>query len=139
MKPKTVKKKETWAQAREEKRRDDKWLKKSFMHLNSQFFDNRLPGSITVRFEKKIGHYCEESKEWTIPDGFFDSREDTICIDKSLEYSPDSVMITLIHEMAHADLRFRGYTGYPADEGHGMMFKGEIVRLINAGAYDSLL
>ena len=52
MKPKTVKKKETWAHAREAKR-CEQVAKKSFMHLNSQFFDNRLPGSITVRFEEK--------------------------------------------------------------------------------------
>ena len=139
MKPKKAVKKETWAQARETKRCDDKWLKKTFMRLNCQFFDNRLPGSMTIGFKKKIGRYDEEAKAWVIPDGYFDWREDSIFVDQSLQYSPDSVMITLLHEMAHADLRFRGYVGYDADEGHGMMFKGEIVRLINAGAYDGLL
>lgn len=138
MKKKSVKK-ETRAQAYEKKRCDDKWLKKSFIRLNCNFFDNRLPGSMTVKFESKIGRYDEDKKEWIIPDGYFDWRADTIIVDQSLQYSPDSVMITLLHEMAHADLRFRGYTGYDEDGGHGMIFKGEIVRLINAGAYDGLL
>jgi hypothetical protein len=141
MKPKqAVKKpKETRAQTLEKKRCDDNWLKKDFMHLNAQFFDNRLPGSMTVRFKDKIGHYNEHSKQWDIPDGYFSWKEDTIYVDRSLEYSPDSCTITLLHEMVHADLRFRGYIGYDIDGGHGMIFKAEIMRLINAGAYDGLL
>lgn len=132
-------KKESYAQARESKRCSNKWLKETFIRLNCNFFDNRLPGSMTVEFKKKIGHYDEDVKEWVIPDGYFDWRADAIFVDRSLEYSPDSVMIVLLHEMAHVDLRFRGYVGYDADSGHGMIFKGELVRLINAGAYDGLL
>ncbi|MGA9896777.1 MAG: SprT-like domain-containing protein [Terriglobales bacterium] len=45
--------------------------------------------------------------------------------------------IVLLHEMIHANLHVTGKTD--PGNGHGELFKAEVKRLMNAGAYDSLL
>lgn len=112
-------------------------LKQAFAFFNAQFFSNRIPGSLNVVFMKNCGY--KSKGKWIPADGYFDHATDSIVIDEGLKEFPDFTAITLLHEMVHADLRFRGHVGYPVDNGHGTTFHGEITRLIKAGAYDGLL
>jgi len=119
---------------------DTKGLRKTFIFLNSRFFENRIPGSLRVEFMKNCGHEDEEKKgTFQTIDAFFDKARDAIFIEEKLKFFPDYAAICLLHEMVHVDLRFQGYEGWPIDKGHGTRFHGEIVRLIKAGAYDGLL
>jgi len=115
----------------------DKWLQSQFGYLNWKFFNNRIPIRIEVKFVDNCGH--KVGKKFKRVDGFFDQANDSISIDSGLRNFPDFAMITLAHEMAHAHLRFQGYTGWTMDAGHGTRFQIEIGRLWNEGFYDGIL
>lgn len=116
---------------------DAKRLRRTFMFLNSHFFNNKIPGSIRVEFMKNCGH--KKKRKFERADAYFDKSRDAIFIDSLLRFFPDYVTICLLHEMVHAYQYFHEYEGYPVDQGHGTAFQGEIVRLIKIGAYDGLL
>jgi hypothetical protein len=121
------------------RRVDEAWLVKAFQTINYHFFDDKVPGSLKVRFMKDCGHWGEDGT-FKRADAFFDRNADTIVVDDMLAYFPDMATIALAHEMCHAHLRFnKGYEGWPVDAGHGTMFQLEIGRLWNAGLYDGIL
>ncbi len=105
----------------------NKELRSEYRRLNERFFGGSLPEDTTVRF----GDLEDEDE-----DGY--CAEDEIVIDKDLRKHGDLASIILLHEMTHLSLG-PSYRGYPSDDGHGMRFQAEIVRLFEAGAYDGLL
>lgn len=102
----------------------NKDLQKAFDRLNERFFDNRLP-YVTVKF----GNIKD--------DGLF--THDEIIISKDLNKHADFAMITLIHEMVHADIIHDGYIGHEHDGGHHTRFYAQIDKLYKAGIYEGLL
>lgn len=108
----------------------NKDLRASFKIFNNRFFDGRINLPITnVRFADNED--CEDS------DGLFTG--DEILVHQDLKKHPDFAMITLLHEMVHADLRQDGYVGYQHDGGHHTRFYGGLDRLYKAGAFEGLL
>ncbi len=61
----------------------------------------------------------------------------TIYILDALRKYPDVVCVTLLHEMAHADLP--DYESYQNFDDHGPQFHVKIDHLYKMGAYDGLL
>lgn len=112
-----------------------KEIRNIFDTLNSRFFGNRLSSKWDVRFVHNLKSTYR--KKWIRIDGLCRYETMEIFIDKSLAKHADAAVITLIHEMAHADLM--EYVGYDSDEKHGMRFQAKIVELFNLGAYDGLL
>jgi len=106
----------------------NKILQKSFNILNKRFFQGRLNGAIV-----KFGDCGEDGKA----DGEHTSGEITISSD--FKRHPDMALLTLLHEMVHADLDREGYIGYVSDGGHHTRFYAGIDRLYKAGAYEGLL
>jgi hypothetical protein len=109
---------------------NNKDLSKSYKVFNHLFFDGRirvLPEN--VRFASNED--CDKC------DGIYDGEE--ILINEDLKRSGDYAMITLLHEMVHADIRQNGYIGYEHDGGHHVLFYAGIDRLYRAGAYEGLL
>jgi hypothetical protein len=103
----------------------NKDLQKQFERLDKLFFDSRLEG-LRVRF-------VDLNEEGA--NGMYMGNE--IQIDKRLRHTDGPVIITLLHEMIHADMP--KYIGYPADGGHGMLFQSRLVELFQMGAYDGVL
>jgi hypothetical protein len=116
-------------------------LTKEFQKLNAQFFDNKVPGSLKVRFMKDCGYVRGgKNRERRFVEAYYDHKLEAIFIDDKLRGFWNAVSIDLLHEMTHAKMMIvDGYVGYPADAGHGAQFHMEIGRLIKAGAYDGLL
>jgi hypothetical protein len=117
---------------------NEEWLTKAFRTVNCHFFDNEVPGTTIVKFKKDCGHRLANG-EYKRADAYYDHERETIFLDDMLAYFPDMATIALAHEMSHAHLRFKGYTGWPVDCGHGTIFQLEIGRLWKAGFYDGLL
>jgi len=68
---------------------------------------------------------------WPTPEG------GSIMVSSELLRFSNCLRISLLHELVHANLHTTGKND-PNDD-HGEPFKGEIKRLMNAGAYDQLL
>lgn len=113
-----------------------KELRKGFTFLNRTFFGNRIPSTVKLGFMTNCGYI--QNNRWHNVDAFFDGDEFQIMIDQHIAYSYQNTTIALLHEMIHADLQLRGYKDYPGEQ-HGMTFQGELVRLIQEGAFDALL
>ena len=114
--------------------KQDKHLQDSFDYYNGRFFNDKISLSTVVRFAKTY-----DEKEKNPGDAHYLSNKQIIEIDELYRGRTRQVEILLIHEMAHAYLYQNGYLGHPSEGGHGDAFKGEIWRLIRAGAYDGLL
>lgn len=68
----------------------------------------------------------------------FDASTMTIHIAQRITAFDNTTKIALLHEMIHANLHARGLDADPNHE-HGPNFRAEVKRLMNAGAYDTLL
>jgi hypothetical protein len=67
----------------------------------------------------------------TLPDG------GAITVSSELMKFSSALKISLLHELIHANLHASGK--HDPDDDHGELFKAEVKRLMNAGAYDPLL
>jgi hypothetical protein len=114
----------------------DRNLKIMFDALNKRFFDSRLCENIWVQFVPQSKIISRVGKHGADGSWFPGDRE--ILIDKVYARSPSMAAIILLHEMVHADLA-GVYFGQAGDDGHGMVYQSELVRLFKAGAYDGLL
>jgi hypothetical protein len=103
---------------------NNKDLQKIFKLMNKRFFAERIP-DMTVKFGD-----IEDDGICT---------PDEIIINKDLKGHSDYAIITLLHEMVHADVNNDGYIGYENDGGHHTRFYAGIDRLYKAGAYEGLL
>jgi hypothetical protein len=111
------------------KKMTDKDLWKEFNRLNDRFFGGRIKLN-AIRFATKLPFNAS---------GVYSMTKNRILISSNLKTFWTTVSLTLLHEMAHADLDARGYLGYLEDGGHGSLFQVELDRLYKAGAYDGLL
>ena len=105
-------------------------LRKAFKLFNVRFFEGRInldPSS--VRFASSDD--CDNC------DGLH--LGDAIYINEDFKKHGDCAMITLLHEMVHADIIQNGYLGYEQDGGHHTLFYAGIDRLYRAGAFEGLL
>lgn len=67
----------------------------------------------------------------TLPDG------GAICVSSELMKFNSALRISVLHELIHANLHASG--DHDPDNDHGELFKAEVKRLMNIGAYDLLL
>jgi hypothetical protein len=108
----------------------DKEVRRLFNNFNKEYFDNSLSKEMRIEFVRNpmVG------KDRV--DGY--QLGEDIVLRESLRSHYDSVVITLIHEMIHADLPH--YVGNRRMAGvHGTIFQAKVVQLFNAGIYDGLL
>lgn len=92
-------------------------LRRIFNFFNRKYFNGEVPHTTSVTWAPLNGDNG-------------DYQDGAIHIDTTLQGSPRLVKIIMLHEMIHA--RYPRLT-------HGKKFKAEIRRLVEAGAYDSLL
>jgi hypothetical protein len=94
---------------------------------NETYFGNRLP-AMRIGFTKDVG----KAYGYTLrPEGAkFPS---VIGLNPKLKAWPDTLKITILHEMCHVKLMPEG------NNGHGKKFKKERRRLRDAGAFDPYL
>ena len=101
-------------------------LKKFYLHLNKEFFSNKLDKKMKLRFADDLKDEDDNIELNGCQEG------DEIVLDSSLKLgSMEYIQIILLHEMCHAAL--------PHDVNHGIVFQAKIVELFNKGAYDYLL
>lgn len=96
-------------------------LRRRYNYYNRKYFDGKLPTDIEI-----IWAPCDDANgkvDWI-------GNKPIIKIDPSLQGQPKFTNIILLHEVAHVS--------HPRAH-HGKVFKDEIKRLIDAGAYDGLL
>ena len=104
---------------------NNKQLKKIFNKFNERFFAGRIPNLVVKFSDIKL-------------DGLY-RYTGQILINRGLTKHPALVMIILLHEMAHANLKELGYIGHEEDGGHHTIFFAELDRLYKVGAYEGLL
>lgn len=92
-------------------------LRRMFNFLNRRYFNDEVPATTSVMWAPLNGDNG-------------DYQAGVIRIDTTLQGSPRLVKIIMLHELTHA--RYPRLT-------HGRKFQAEIRRLVEAGAYDSLL
>ncbi|MDE2106978.1 MAG: hypothetical protein KGL39_57755 [Patescibacteria group bacterium] len=107
---------------------DNKWLRRQYVAYNKRFFHDLLPEKLVVRF-------ADINDKWagvTCFDG--DTKEPyEISIDKHLIKYPRYAKLVLLHELCHVSV------GQKEKQYHGILFKKEIKRLLDAGAFTPLL
>ena len=113
------------------KKRNNKWLAKSYTSYNDHYHNNTLPDNITVRFGKPLNG----------SDAHWDPTAREIVVDTTLNVHDALALICLHHEMAHVKMHMDGYVGGTVveDSHHGMRYQAELNRLYQWGAYDGLL
>lgn len=112
-----------------------KGLRFLFDSLNERFFENRISPAYKIRFVQNLK--AKHAGKLQRIDGMHRPSTLEILIDQDFARHEDACTITLIHEMAHADLH--GYLGYVSEHQHGMRYQAKLVELFNLGAYDGLL
>lgn len=96
-----------------------------------QYFDDR---KITIVADLSQNKHLRATACFgpTLPDG------GCISVSSELLRFSNCMKISLLHELIHANLHAAGKHD-PAGDDHGELFKAELKRLMNAGAYDPLL
>lgn len=114
---------------------NDRGLRFVFDAINERYFANRISPAYDVRFVKKLK--AKHNGRMREVDGLHEPAKMRISIHAGLMNHDDCAIITLIHEMAHADLS--EYIGCGADGKYGLRFHAKIDELYKMGAYDSAL
>ena len=106
---------------------DNKWLRKRTRFLSQHYFHGTIPDDLVVEFgdsgEHNAGCTC------------FDSNGDVekVIVDSQLSHFPKIATCILLHELAHV------YLGQAEKAHHGPLFRKELQRLLEAGAFSSYL
>jgi len=107
----------------------DSDLQKTFQEYNKQYFNNELRKDQDIKFED-----CPPGIE-----GYFNYKDWTIRLDKTVQSRPRELQTDLIHEMAHEWVRIH----YPGDVKiyavHGEAWRAEMRKLAGIGALDTAL
>lgn len=118
----------------------DKGLRFMFLYYNRRFFQNKISKNYIVEFRKDLRcKLTDSAKKAHRVDGLHNDETREILIHENLRYHQDATSVTLLHEMAHAELGLEGYIGHPGDGCHGLRFQARIAKLFEQGAYDDIL
>lgn len=108
------------------KGKTDRWLKNQYLAYNRQYFHNTLPLDLVVVFRKP------DPGDWACT-LFVGGLATEIWVDPYLRAASQFALIILLHEMGHVSV------GNKEKQYHGPMFRKERQRLIESGAYTTLL
>lgn len=107
----------------------DKQLKHWLEKYDRAYFGGELASHVIIYWEPP-----PQADGNTCPIYEVDAGQFVIKLDPAIKGHSCYWKITLLHEMAHVKL----WTKHPKHQ-HGKLFKGEIRRLLDAGAFDQLL
>ena len=105
----------------------DKWLRRSYVGYNREYFHDTLPAKLKVCFG------VMGDKRHAAVTYFVEGQAIEIRIDKSLRGLGRYSKIVLLHEMMHVSV------GNREKQYHGPMWRKERKRLLDAGAFTSLI
>lgn len=94
-------------------------LQALYTMFNKQWFGNRLPKDMVVRYDK--------SNRWQGNTKYYCERPLYILINERLRWSDSQTALTLLHEMVHVELPYRF--------NHGPQFHKRMMQLARKGAF----